>query len=107
MGDEVVNKAKATDKVKNFANSIRKIRNSMSEWTNTDGGYTVPEDVSTDIEHLREAKFSLQQLVSVETVSTNSGKRTYKKRSSQTGFSKVGEGETIGTKNTPKYDRIS
>lgn len=107
LGDEVVNKAKATDKVKNFANSIRKIRNSMSEGTNTDGGYTVPEDVSTDIEHLREAKFSLQQLVSVETVSTNSGKRTYKKRSSQTGFSKVGEGETIGTKNTPKYDRIS
>lgn len=107
LGDEVVNKAKATDKVKNFANSIRKIRNSMSEGTNTDGGYTVPEDVSTDIEHLREAKFSLQQLVSVETVSTNSGKRTYKKRSSQTGFSKVGEGTTIGVKNTPQYDRIS
>lgn len=107
LGDEVVNKAKATDKVKNFANSIRKIRNSMSEGTGTEGGYTVPEDVSTDIEHLRETKFSLQDLVSVETVSTNSGKRTYKKRSSQTGFSKVGEGTTIGVKNTPQYDRIS
>ncbi len=107
LGDEVVNKAKATDKVKNFANSIRKIRNSMSEGTGTEGGYTVPEDVSTDIEHLRETKFSLQDLVSVEPVSTNSGKRTYKKRSSQTGFSKVGEGTTIGVKNTPQYDRIS
>lgn len=107
LGDEVVNKAKATDKVKNFANSIRKIRNSMREGTGTEGGYTVPEDVSTDIEHLRETKFSLQDLVSVEPVSTNSGKRTYKKRSSQTGFSKVGEGTTIGVKNTPQYDRIS
>lgn len=106
LGDEVVNKAKATDKVKNFANSIRKIRNSMSEGTGTEGGYTVPEDVSTDIEHLRETKFSLQDLVSVEPVSTNSGKRTYKKRSSQTGFSKVGEGTTIGVKKTPQYDRI-
>ncbi len=105
--DEVVNKVKTVNKVKNFADNIKKIRNSMNEGTGTDGGYTVPEDVSTDIEHLREAKFSLEQLVSVETVSTMSGKRTYKKRSSQTGFSKVGEGASIGTKATPQFDRIS
>lgn len=104
--DEVVNKAKAVNKVKAFADNIKKIRNSMNEGTGTDGGYTVPEDVSTDIEKLREAKFSLEQLVSVESVSTMSGKRTYKKRSSQTGFSKVGEGNKIGAKATPKYDRI-
>lgn len=105
--DEVVNKVNTVNKVKNFADNIKKIRNSMNEGTGTDGGYTVPEDVSTDIEHLREAKFSLEQLVSVETVSTMSGKRTYKKRSSQTGFSKVGEGASIGTKATPQFDRIS
>lgn len=103
--DEVVNKAKSVNKVKAFADSIRSIRNTMSEGTSTDGGYTVPEDVSTDIEKLREAKFSLEQLVSVESVSTMSGKRTYKKRSSQTGFNKVGEGSKIGAKATPKYDR--
>lgn len=103
--DEVVNKSKSVNKVKAFADNIRKIRNTMSEGTNTDGGYTVPEDVSTDIEKLREAKFSLEQLVSVESVSTMSGKRTYKKRSSQTGFNKVGEGNKIGAKATPKYDR--
>lgn len=105
--DEVVNKVKVVDKVKNFADNIKKIKNSMNEGTGTEGGYTVPEDVSTDIDHLRESKFSLEQLVSVETVSTMSGKRTYKKRSSQTGFTKVGEGGKIGTKATPKYDRIS
>jgi HK97 family phage major capsid protein len=105
--DEVVNKAKSVNKVKAFADNIKKIRNSMNEGTGTDGGYTVPEDVSTDIEKLREAKFSLEQLVSVESVSTMSGSRTYKKRSSQTGFSKVGEGTAIGAKATPQYDRIS
>lgn len=105
--DEVVNKAKSVNKVKAFADNIKKIRNSMNEGTGTDGGYTVPEDVSTDIEKLREAKFSLEQLVSVESVSTMSGSRTYKKRSQQTGFSKVGEGAKIGENTTPKYDRIT
>lgn len=105
--DEVVNKSKSVNKVKAFADNIKKIRNSMNEGTGTDGGYTVPEDVSTDIEKLREAKFSLEQLVSVESVSTMNGSRTYKKRSQQTGFSKVGESTAIGEKATPKYDRIT
>ncbi len=104
--DEVVNKVKTVDKVTAFANAIKKVRNSMNETTGTDGGYTVPEDIQTDIEHLREAKFSLEQLVSVEAVSTMSGRRTFKKRSSQTGFSKVGEGQTIGAKATPQFDKI-
>lgn len=104
--DEVVEKAKVVDKVKAFATAIKQVRNSMNETTGTDGGYTVPEDVSTDIEKLREAKFSLEQLVSVESVSTMSGKRTYKKRSSQTGFTKVGEGGKIGAKATPQFDRM-
>lgn len=107
VSDEAVAKSKVVDKVKNFADNIKKVRNSMNETTGTEGGYTVPEDVSTDIEHLREAKFSLEQLVSVESVSTMSGKRTYKKRSSQTGFTKVGEGGKIGQNATPKFDRYS
>ena len=107
VDDNVVTQVKVNDKMKKFADSIRKIRNTMSEGTGTEGGYTVPEDVRTDIEKLREAKFNLAQLVSVEKVSTMSGKRTYKKRSSQTGFSKVGEGNVIGVKNTPQFDRLS
>lgn len=105
--DEVVNKAKSVNKVKAFADNIKKIRNSMNESTGMDGGYTVPEDIRTDIEHLKEAKRSLKDLVSVEPVSTMSGKRTYKKRSSQTGFVTVGEGGKIPGKATPKFDRIS
>ena len=105
--DEVVNKVKSVNKVKAFADNIKSIRNTMSVGTDTDGGYTVPEDVLTDIEHLKEAKKSLKDLVSVETVTTMSGKRTYKKRSSLTGFNVVGEGQAIGMKATPKYDRMS
>lgn len=103
--DEVVNKTKTVDKVSAFATNIKKIRNTMSVGTDTDGGYTVPEDVLTDIEHLKQAKKSLKDLVSVEPVSTMSGARTYKKRSSLTGFNVVGEKGAIGQKETPKYDR--
>lgn len=107
VSEEVVNKAKSVNKVKAFADNIKKIRNTMSVGTDTDGGYTVPEDVLTDIEHLKEAKKSLKDLVSVETVSTMSGARTYKKRSSLTGFNVVGEKGAIGQKETPKYDRYN
>ena len=102
--DEVVAKTKTVDKVENFVKNIKMVMtNKMSEGSNVDGGYTVPEDVLTDVEKLREAEFSLEQLVSVESVSTMSGRRTFKKRSQQTGFTKVGEGGKIGAKATPQY----
>ena len=104
--DEVVNKTKEVNKVKAFADSIKKVANSMNETTGADGGYTVPEDISTDIEIKRQAKFSLEQLVSVESVSTMSGRRTFKKRSQQTGFTKVGEGAAIGAKATPQFETL-
>lgn len=72
----------------------------------SDGGYTVPEDISTRIEQFRDAKYSLRQDVSVENVTTMSGARTFQQRSQQTGFSEVGEGSKIGKKNTPKFTRL-
>lgn len=106
--DEVVAKAKTVDKVENFVKNIKMVMtNKMSEGSSVDGGYTVPEDVLTDVEKLREAEFSLEQLVSVESVSTMSGRRTFKKRSQQTGFSKVGEGGKIGAKATPQYSVLN
>lgn len=80
--------------------------NPESDGSAPNGGWTVPVDIQTRINELREAKTSLQDLVSVERVSTNSGARTYKVRSTQTGFSKVGEMGTIGEKNTPTFKRI-
>jgi HK97 family phage major capsid protein len=107
VDDKVVVQSKEEKKIANFVNGVKKVANSMSEGSNTDGGYTVPEDIQTDIEHLRESKESLQDLVSVEVVSTNSGRRTFKKRTQMTGFSEVGEGGKIGTKKTPQYSTMN
>lgn len=97
------------DSVHEFANAARKgffVSNDMSEGSSTDGGYTVPEDIQTKINERREAKASLIHLVDVETVSTNKGSRTFKKRMQQTGFVKVGEGGKIGKKATPQFERM-
>ena len=95
------------DSTKEFADAARRgFRNSMNEGTPADGGYTVPEDIQTRINEYREAKASLIDLVSVEPVTTNKGSRTYKKRSQQTGFTKVGEGAKIPGGSTPQFERI-
>lgn len=79
----------------------------MNEGTPADGGYTVPEDIVTQITKYRESKASLLDLVTVVPVKTNKGQRTFKKRSQQTGFTKVGEGNKIGAKGTPQFERIN
>lgn len=97
------------DAVHDFANAARnrfRVSNNMSEGSNTDGGYTVPEDIQTQINTRREAKASLIHLVDVEPVSTNKGSRTFKKRSQQTGFTQVGEGGKVQKKETPQFERM-
>lgn len=96
------------DAIKQFANAARNgfPVNMMSEGTPSEGGYTVPEDIQTQINEYRESKFSLQDLVTVSSVKTKKGSRTFKKRAQQTGFTKVGEGGKIGKKNTPQFERL-
>lgn len=98
------------DVVKQFANDARngfKVNKTMNEGAQVDGGYTVPEDIQTRILNYRDSKASLLHLVTVEKVSTNKGERTFKKRSQQSGFTKVGEGGKIGAMATPQFERIS
>lgn len=105
---EATNKIK--DSTKEFANAARngfRVTNKMSEGTLVDGGYTVPEDILTRINTYKESKKYLKDLVKVEKVTTNKGQRTFKKRSQQTGFTKVGEGGKIGVKGTPQFERIA
>lgn len=100
---------KKVDSIKAFADSARagfKTIKTMSEGVATDGGYTVPEDIQTRINTYRESKASLLKLVRVEKVTTSTGARTFKKRSQQTGFTKVGEGSKIGAKATPQFERL-
>ena len=109
VGTNEIKPADKKDAVKEFADAARrgfKVENSMNEGTPADGGYTVPEDIQTKINERRSAKASLIDLVDVESVTTNKGSRTFKKRSQQTGFQKVGEGGKIGAKATPQFERL-
>lgn len=110
VGVKVVDNLTIAQKAeKAFANAARMMfpKDSLNEGTNSDGGYTVPEDIQTRIETLREAQFNLAQLVTVVPVKTKSGARTFKARSSQTGFTSVSEGGAIGAKSTPTFSRIT
>jgi HK97 family phage major capsid protein len=92
------------NEVEAFVNHIRtKFRNAMSEGSDQDGGYTVPKDIQTKINELRESKDALQNLITVEPVTTLSGSRVFKKRSQQTGFVEVPENGEIPEKATPQF----
>lgn len=95
------------NEMKNFINAARsKFKNAMSEGSSSDGGYTVPQDIQTKVNELRESKDALQNLVTVEPVSTLSGSRVFKKRAQQTGFAKVLENGTIAEKATPQFTNL-
>ena len=92
------------DGTKALADAARRGFKSMNEGTPADGGYTVPEDILTRVNEFKQARFSLATLIDRESVSTNSGRRTYKTRAQHTGFAKVGEGGKIGKTSAPKFE---
>src|SRR6185312_5015011 len=95
------------DEVKNFINAARnKFKNAMSEGSMPDGGYTVPQDIQTEINELRQAKDAAQNLITVEPVKTKSGSRVFKARAQQTGFVEVPEDGTIPEKATPQFTQL-
>ena len=95
------------DSIKAFADAARAgFKAAMNEGTPADGGYTVPEDISTKINKFKENHWSLRGYIDHETVSTNAGSRTYQTRAQQTGFVQVGEGGKIGQTAAPKFTRI-
>lgn len=104
--DEGKQEEKQVDAVKAFAGAVRSRFKDLNEGTAADGGYTVPEDISTMVNKYKEEHFSLASLIDHETVSTLSGRRTYKQRHQYTGFSQVGEGGKIGKVGAPKFSII-
>lgn len=106
--EKKVEEKKQIDSVKAFAEAARNgFQKDMSEGSNTDGGYTVPEDIVTKIEKYRDAKGSLRDHVRVVPVQTKSGARTFKKRGSVTGFAKVLENGKFAKKATPQFERLA
>ena len=100
---------KKPDAVARFADAARhgfKAATNLNETTGANGGYTVPEDIETQIRELRESADSLDRLVTVEQVTTLSGARTYKTRAQQTGMTKVAEGAALATADGPSFTRV-
>lgn len=81
-------------------------QNAMSEGEEEDGGFTVPEDVQTDIRELRRAEDDLEQYVTVEPVTTNSGSRVIELDADSTPWPDVDEGDEFTEQETPKLKLI-
>ncbi|NFM25170.1 phage major capsid protein [Clostridium sporogenes] len=111
LGNEEQIKNEKENYKKIFFNGLRNktkpdFQNSMSEGSNTDGGYTVPQDIQTTINELRESKDALQNYITIESVNTLSGSRVFKTRAQQTGFGEVAENGTITEKATPQFTQL-
>lgn len=80
----------------------------LAESVDEDGGYTVPEDIRTQVNHWPEIQYSFLSDISVENVSTNKGARTYQKKTDTEAFVDLDENGAI-TKEiaAPKFERIS
>lgn len=84
----------------------KKIMDAMSESNDEDGGFTVPQDIQTDIHELRRSDDDLEQYVNVEPVSTESGSRVYEVDADSTPWEDVDEGEEFAEAETPKFKQI-
>ncbi|MBT2600950.1 MULTISPECIES: phage major capsid protein [unclassified Oceanobacillus] len=91
------------------AETLEEFKAKLSSGTGEDGGYIVPEDITTTINELKQTVDSLEQYVTVESVSTNKGARTLERRADSTPFAPLSE---YGTPNamqeisSPKFDRL-
>lgn len=83
-----------------------KIMNEMSEGSDEDGGFTVPEDIRYDINELRRTSDDLETYCNVEPVSTDAGSRVYEEDADSTPWGDVEEGEEFEEEETPKLKTI-
>ena len=96
------------DEVAKFAKAVRQfIKKGLVEGVDADGGYTVPEDVSTLVEKYKDVDYALEQDIDVVPVATNKGSRTYQKKTTPNTFVDIDEnGEIANEIEAPKFERI-
>lgn len=103
-GEEIIAKeVRAIMKPSKYGNDKR-----LMESVDADGGYTVPEDISTKVNHWPEIQYSFLDDISVENVTTNKGARTYQKKADTEAFIDLDENGAI-TKEiaAPQFERIT
>ena len=99
---------KTENEVAKFAKAVRQfIKKGLVEGVDEDGGYTVPEDVSTKVERYKDVDYALEQDIDVVPVSTNKGSRTYQKKTTPNTFVDIDEnGEITNEIEAPKFERV-
>lgn len=100
----------AENAVAKFAKVVRSIiqNKGLVEGTDADGGYTVPEDVQTTVNHWAEVSYSLLSDIDVVPVSTNKGARTYQKKADADVFADLDENGAITNEITaPQFERVT
>ena len=102
------NEKEVMDDVAKFAKAVRQfIKKGLVEGVDEDGGYTVPEDVSTRIEHYKDVDYALETDIDVVPVSTNKGSRTYQKKTTPNTFVDIDEnGQITEEIEAPKFERV-
>jgi HK97 family phage major capsid protein len=100
---------KENDEVAKFAKAVRGfIKKGLVEGVDEDGGYTVPEDVSTKVEHYKDVDYSLEKDIDVVNVTTNKGSRTFQKKTDVDTFVDIDENGAITNElDAPKFERLS
>lgn len=119
VSDEVKDKPLTppeNDLKKKFINNIKgmikgdpKVVNMVTSSTDETGaaaGLTIPQDIQTVINTLKRQFDSLEQYVTVESVSTLSGSRNYEKWSDITPLAELEEGGTIADNDEPKLTLV-
>lgn len=83
------------------------ISKGLVEGVDEDGGYTVPEDVSTQIEHYKDVDYALESDIDVVNVKTNKGSRTFQKKTDVDTFVDIDENGNIANEiDAPKFERL-
>lgn len=78
----------------------------MNEGSDEDGGFTVPEDIETDIRTLRRTENDLETYVNVEPVRTMKGSRVFEVDADSMPWGDVDEGGEFQEEETPKLKQI-
>lgn len=100
---------KKEDSTKAVAKAVRAFISGkgLVESVDENGGYTVPEDISTKVEQYKDVDYSLLDDIDVVSVKTNKGSRTYQKKGEVDTFVDIDEnGEIKNEIEAPKFERL-
>lgn len=85
---------------------LDEVSGAMNEGSDEDGGFTIPQDIQTDIINLRRTQNDLEMLVNREPVKTMTGSRVIEVDADSTPWEDVDEGEAFSDGDTPQFKQI-